>query len=727
MEHNPDDAPTFMSELVTTIIDGDVAVLRIDSPPVNALDAAVREALSEALQRVDARAVVIACAGRTFVAGADIGELEQAAWGDGIGPDIHPLLAQVEDFAQPIVAAIHGTALGGGLELAMACHYRVAVESARLGLPEVTLGIIPGAEGTQRLPRLVGVEKALDMGLTGRPITARDALNVGLIDRLASGEDLVAAATEFAREMLARGAPHPRTRERTDRLGTSEQNAPIFAAARETARKTKPHIPAAALFVDAVEAAATLPFDAGCRRERELSAESVRSEPCKALLHVFLAERAATKIPDVTRETPSLPVNRLAIVGAGTMGGGIAMACANAGIEVRLRDASSDALERGMDAVRRNYAASVKRGRMTEAAVAERLARITPQLDSEGFDESDLVIEAVFESMELKRKIFAELDRVTKPACVLATNTSTLDIDAIASVTSRPERVIGLHFFSPANVMRLLEIVRGSATSPEVVATALGLAKRLGKVGVVVRNLPGFVGNRMMFPYMYETQFLVEEGATPEQVDRVLTRWGMAMGMFAVDDMAGLDVAWRVRQELGHFSDPSVRRPLVADQLHAMGRYGQKTGKGWFTYSPDVGGGRTPIPDPEVLDLIARTATDAGITRRTIRDDEIIERSIYALINEGARVLEDGGALRASDIDVVYVNGYGFPGWRGGPMFYADRVGLREIHDRIAAFHRELGPRWAPAPLLARLAREGRTFRELDAERAETAAITAPV
>jgi 3-hydroxyacyl-CoA dehydrogenase len=400
------------------------------------------------------------------------------------------------------------------------------------------------------------------------------------------------------------------------------------------------------------------------------------------------------------------------------MGGGIAMACANAGIDVRLRDTSTTALERGMDAVRRNYAASVKRGRMTEAAVAERLARIQPRLDDAGFDEADVVIEAVFESMELKQRIFAELNRVTRPGCVLATNTSTLDIDAIASVTSRPERVVGLHFFSPANVMRLLEIVRGGATSPDVVATALGLAKRLGKVGVVVRNLAGFVGNRMMFPYMYETQFLVEEGATPEQVDRVLTRWGMAMGMFAVDDMAGLDVAWRVRQELGHFRDPGVRRPLVADQLYALGRYGQKTGKGWFGYSPDVGGGRTPIPDAEVLDLIARTATDAGIRRRAISDEEIEQRAIYALINEGARVLADGGALRASDIDVVYVNGYGFPGWRGGPMFYADRVGLRSIYERVAEFRRELGPRWEPAPLLARLAREGRTFRELDAERA---------
>jgi len=727
-----------VNDVVKVTVDGDVAVLRIDSPPVNALDARVREALSDALERVNARAVVIACAGRTFIAGADIGELEQAAWSDGIGPDLHPLLAQVEDFASPIVAAIHGTALGGGLELAMACHYRVAVESARLGLPEVTLGIIPGAEGTQRLPRLVGVEKALDMGLTGRPVTSSDALASGLIDRVVYGDDFsagavipsersesrdlhgLAAATAFAREMLERGAPHPRTRDRTDKLGTPEQNAPIFAAARETVRKTKPHIPAAALYVDAVEAAATLPFEEGIRRERELSAESVRSEPCKALLHVFFAERAAAKVPDITRETPTIAVNRVAIVGAGTMGGGIAMACANAGIEVRLRDATAAGLEAGMNAVRRNYAASVKRGRMTEAAVAERMARIQPQLDAAGFDEADLVIEAVFENMELKRKIFAELNQVTRPGCVLATNTSTLDIDAIASVTSRPQRVIGLHFFSPANVMRLLEIVRGGATSPEVVATALGLAKRLGKVGVVVRNLPGFVGNRMMFPYMYETQFLVEEGATPEQVDRVLTRWGMAMGMFAVDDMAGLDVAWRVRQELGHFSDPMQRRPLVADQLYELGRYGQKTGKGWFRYSPDLGGGRTPIPDPDVLDLIALTATNAGILRRTISDEEIEERAIYALINEGARVLEDGGALRASDIDVVYVNGYGFPGWRGGPMFYADRVGLRQICDRIADFHRDLGPRWEPAPLLARLAREGRTFRELDAERAES-------
>ena len=718
-----------MSSLVTVLVDGDVAVLRIDNPPVNALDRGVREALATALARVETdervRAIVLACAGRTFIAGADIAELERAAWRDGVGPDMHPLLAQVEDCPRPIVAAIHGNALGGGLELAMACHYRVAVESARLGLPEVTLGIIPGAEGTQRLPRLVGVEKALDMGLSGRPIAAADAVRAGLVDRIVEGE-LEAGAIAFARERVASGAPHPRTRDRTDKLGTPSQSTPLLEAARATARRAKPHIPAARAWVDAVEAAATLPFERGIERERELSVETVRSEPCKALLHVFFAERAAAKIPDVSRETTALPVERVAIVGAGTMGAGIAMACANAGIDVRLRDTSRQALGTGMAAVRRNYDASVKRGRFTPEAVDERLARIHPQLDDAGFGDADVVIEAVYESMELKRTIFAELDRVASRGAVLATNTSTLDIDTIAAATSRPDRVIGLHFFSPANVMRLLEIVRGSATAPEVVATALALAKRLGKVGVVVRNLPGFVGNRMMFPYMYETQFLVEEGATPEQVDGALTRWGMAMGMFAVDDMAGLDVAWRVRQELGHFRDPAVRRPLVADQLYAMGRYGQKTEKGWYRYDASVGGGRTPIPDPDVVELIERAAAKARIARRAFTDDEIVERAIYALINEGARVLEDGGALRASDIDVVYVNGYGFPGWRGGPMFYADRVGLRTIHDRIASFHREHGARWEPAPLLARLANEGRTFRELDAEREDGAPVPAP-
>ncbi len=706
-----------VTPVVATRFDGEVALLLIDHPPVNALDATVRTALATAIAGVlddpRARALVIACAGRTFVAGADIMELERAAWSDGEGPDMHPLFAAIEGSSKPVVAAIHGTALGGGLELAMACHYRVALGSARLGMPEINLGIVPGAEGTQRLPRLVGVEKALEMGLSGKPIDASDAQRAGLVDRIVDG-DLVSAAVAFANEVRARGETPPRTSARTDRIGSPTENETSLAAARATARKTKPQIPAARAWVDAVEAAVTLPFEEGRRRERELSGDTVRSEPCKALLHVFLAERAATRVPGITKATQTTPLERVVIVGAGTMGGGIAMACANAGMTVRLRDATREGLDAGMATVRRNYEASVKRGRLTTDAVADRLSRITPQLDDDGFDGADLVIEAVYESMELKRRIFADLDRLARPGCVLATNTSTLDIDAIAGVTSRPESVVGLHFFSPANVMRLLEIVRGARTSPEVIATALALAKRLNKVGVVARNLPGFIGNRMMFPYMYETQFLVEEGATPEQVDRALTGFGMAMGMFAVDDMAGLDVAARVKRELGHFSDSSARRPLIADQLYAMGRYGQKTGKGWYRYEA---GNRAPIVDPEVLALIERTAKDAGIVRRSIDDAEIVERSIHALINEGARVLADGGALRASDIDVVYASGYGFPAWRGGPMFYADRVGLREVHERIVELHGAHGPRWAPAPLLATLAREGRTFRELDASR----------
>jgi 3-hydroxyacyl-CoA dehydrogenase len=436
----------------------------------------------------------------------------------------------------------------------------------------------------------------------------------------------------------------------------------------------------------------------------------MQTEQAKALIHAFFAERAAAKLRDVGADVRPKSIERVAVVGAGTMGGGIAMACVNAGVPVAIKDASQEALDRGLATIRRNYDSSVKRGRLTADAATDRLAAITPRLDDEGVKDADLVIEAVFESMALKKQVFRETDRVARSGAILATNTSTLDIDAIAGVTARPEAVVGLHFFSPANVMRLIEVVRGARTSPEVLATVLAFAKRLGKVPVVVGNCPGFVGNRMMFPYMYEAQFLVEEGATPEQVDKALTGFGMAMGIFAVDDMAGLDVAWRVRQELEHFARPGERRPLVADKLNEMGRIGQKAGKGWFRYDDQ----RKPIPDPEVLDLIRSTARDAGIPQRAIPDDEIVERCIYALVNEGARTLEEGYAQRASDIDVIYLNGYGFPAWRGGPMFYADRTGLSRIHERISGFHRELGERWRPAPLLAKLASTGGTFRDLD-------------
>jgi 3-hydroxyacyl-CoA dehydrogenase len=709
-----------MNPVSVSNVDG-VALIRIDNPPVNALTQDVIDGLGAAFETVardgSVRAVVVICAGRTFVAGADIKGLEQVAWGGDSGaPVIHDLLEQIEDLPKPVVMAMHGTALGGGLELAMAGHYRVAVADAQMGLPEVNLGIIPGAEGTQRLPRLVGLEKAIEMCVSGKPIKAKDALAAGLVDRILGAGvegDLAAGATAFAREAASRPS-HPKTRDRSDKLPPREAVPAMVATGKELARKTRRHMEAPVRVVDALEAGATLPFAEGCRREREIFAEIGTSEQAKALIHAFFAERGVSKVPGVTKDTAAAPVSTVGIVGAGTMGGGIAMACANAGIQVRLVDATQQALDHGLATIRKNYDVSVKRGRFTPEQVEQRMATIRTQIGYDGFGDADLIIEAVFENMALKKEIAAALDRVAKPGCVIATNTSTLDIDAIAAATSRPGSVVGLHFFSPANVMRLVEIVRGKATSPETLATAMAVAKRLGKVGVVVGNCEGFVGNRMMFPYMYECQFLVEDGATPEQVDRALTDFGMAMGMFAVDDMAGLDVAWRVRQELKQFSKPGDRKPLVADTLCEMGRFGQKTGKGWYVYGDD----RKPSSDPEVLELIERAAASAGIRRRPISNEEIIERTIYALINEGARVLEEGYASRAADIDVVYTNGYGFPAWRGGPMFYADRVGLRKIYERLSAFHRDLGQRWEPAPLLARLAHDGSTFKAYDQSRA---------
>jgi len=694
---------------IVTVRDG-ISVIEVDNPPVNALSPGVPEAIAQAIAAAQEdpsiSAIVLKGAGRTFVAGADIAMLEKAAWEDpAAAVDLHGLLARIEDCAKPVVMAIHGTALGGGLEVAMAGHFRVAVAEALLGQPEVNLGIIPGAEGTQRLPRLVGIRQALDMCVTGKPLKAREALAAGLLDSVIEG-DLTDGAVAFARDAAAK-LPRVKTRERLDRLGTADENAPLFEAARELAGKIRRHQIAPLRAVDAIEAAATMPFAEGCRRERELFVECVGTDHAKALIHLFFAERAVSKVRGVPKGAAARPVSRVGVVGAGTMGGGIAMACANAGLDVTLKDSSQDALDAGLEAIRRNYDASVTRGRLTGEAVTERLARIRPQLTYDGFETADVVIEAVFESLDLKKAIFAELDTVAHPQAVLATNTSTLDIDAIAGATSRPTSVLGLHFFSPAHVMRLLEVVRGAGTAGETLATALAFGKRLGKVPVVVGNCRGFVGNRMMFPYMYEAQFLVEEGATPENVDRALTEFGMAMGIFAVDDMAGIDVAWRVRQELGYSGE---RRPLVADKLYELGRYGQKRGAGWYRYDE----ARKARPDPLVIDLIRTTAAEHGIPQRTFTDTEIVERCIYALINEGARIVEDGSAQRASDIDVIYANGYGFPAWRGGPMFYADRTGLAHIHDRILAFQQELGSRWAPAPLLTRLAASGGTFREHD-------------
>lgn len=696
-----------------------VAIILVNNPPVNALNSSVADGIEEAIgaaeDDVNVRAIVLMGAGKTFVAGADIKELEDLAWGRGPGaPNLHKLLSKIEDCPKLVIMAIHGTALGGGLELAMAGHYRIASKDAQVGQPEVNLGIIPGAEGTQRLPRLSGVEKAIEICVSGKPLNAKDALAAGIIDAIVDG-DLRSEAVSYANRISNAGAPHRKTREREAKLISGVSLEDALAAGRALAGKIRKNTLAPVKVVEAIRGAATLSFEQGCVREQELFSECVASEQCRALIHAFFAERAVAKIPGLTQEkTVASLVERVAIVGAGTMGGGIAMACANAGLTVLLTDARQEGLDAGLAAIRKNYNVSVKRGRFTPEMVAERMRRITPQLDLADFETADLVIEAVFEDMQLKRSVFQKLDEVAKPGCILASNTSTLTIDEIAGVTTRPDSVVGLHFFSPANVMRLLEIVRGRGTSPETIATSLAVAKRLKKVGVVVGNGPGFVGNRMMFPYMYETQFLVEEGATPEQVDRALKGFGMAMGMFEVDDMAGLDVAWRVRRVMGHFSEPGVRAPLVANRLYEMGRLGQKTGKGWYVYTDD----RKAMADPEVLDLIRSLSAKAGIPQRQFTDEEIVERSLYNLINEGARVLEEGHAVRASDIDVIYLNGYGFPAWRGGPMFHADSVGLKRIVNRISDFEREHGPRWKVAPLLQKLAATNSSFREWDKERA---------
>lgn len=688
-----------MNQLVSLTLRDGIAVVTIDNPPVNALSAGVPEGIADSFRSIEAdasvRAVVLIGAGRTFIAGADIKDLARVVSGEASeGPDIHALLAQIEDCPKPVVIAMHGTALGGGMEVAMAGHYRVASPDAQFGMPEVNLGIIPGAEGTQRLPRLVGPAAAIDMCVSGRPIKAGAALELGLIDKIIEG-DLLSGALEFARGALA----VRKTREQMEKLAVDPK---IFAAGIETARKTRRNMQAPLTAVEAIEIATKLPFEQGCRRERELVRDRLRSEECRSLIHAFFAERAVSKVPGVDLATAA-PVQKAAIMGAGTMGSGIAMALANAGIGVRIKDVDQAAIDRGMAAIRKNYQSTVSKGRLTSEAMEQRLASIHTQTSGDGFGEADVIIEAAFESMELKQRLLHEMDAAAKEVCLLATNTSTLDIDAIAGATKRPESVLGLHFFSPANIMRLVEIVRGSKTSASAIATALALAKKLGKVGVVVGNCRGFVGNRMMLPYMREAQFLAEEGSTPAEVDGALYDFGMAMGIFAVDDMGGIDVGHRVREEYGELLQPW---PASVTKLYHAGRLGQKTGKGWYRYED----GRTPIPDPEVHALIEQTAREAGVERRTISKSEIVDRCIFTLVNEGARILEEGYAQRAADIDVIYMTGYGFPNYRGGPMWYADALGLKRVYERVSEFHRQFGQRWEPAPLLKRLAESGGTF-----------------
>ncbi len=710
-----------MSNVVQLSVESGIGVITIQNPPVNALSPGVPEGILEGIQGFgeddQVKAIILIGGGRTFIAGADIKEFGKITSGQARrGPGLIGVINAMEGSPKPVVAAIHGTAFGGGLEAAQACHYRVALQSAQVGQPEVKLGIIPGAHGTQRLPRLAGVEKALEMCALGDPISADEAHRFGIVDRVIDGEGygaLLAGAVEFANEVADRGGPHPKASQNNDKLGAPEEARALSERARALVRQKRRGHQAPLRAIDAVEAAVSLPFSEGIKREAEIFRECLFSTQSKALIHAFFSEREVRKIPDVPRETPVREIRSAAVIGAGTMGVGIAMSYVNAGIPVILKEVSQEALDKGVQTIRKNYERSVKRGRFSAEFAEQRMGMITPQTDWDGFGDADIIVEAVFENMALKKEVFRQIDTVARSGAVLATNTSSLNVDEIAAVTSRPEDVIGHHFFSPANVMRLLEIVRGAKTSKEVVATSMALARRLRKVGVLVGNCFGFVGNRMFHPYRREAQFLAEEGAKPSRIDRVLYEFGAAMGPMAVGDLAGLDVGMKVRKEAPDLYPPGTRRPLAEDALCALGRYGQKTGAGWYRYGED----RSRHEDPEVDALLKRVARDAGIEQRSISDSEILDRVVYALVNEGARILEEGRALRSSDIDIIYLYGYGFPAYRGGPMFYADTVGLDKVLARIEEFHAAQGHWWRPAPLLCELAGQGSTFREWDRSR----------
>jgi 3-hydroxyacyl-CoA dehydrogenase len=679
---------------------GRLAVLTVDNPPVNALSQHVRKGLHDGIKQATAdgavEAIVIACAGRTFIAGADITEFGKPP----AEPSLHSVLDLIEGSPKPVVAAVHGTALGGGLEVTLACHYRVGVKAARFGLPEVKLGILPGAGGTQRLPRVVGVEKGLSMMVSGDPVGADEALKAGLIDEIVEG-DLAAAGVAFAEKVLNERRPLRKIRDLDDKLAAVRGKPEVFANFRKSIARPTRGFRAPENIVRAVEAAVSLPFDQGLKRERELFVELLNSPESKAQRYFFFAEREAAKIPDVPADTPPRDVKKAAVIGAGTMGGGIAMNFANAGIPVTVIEMAQEALDRGLGIVRKNYEATAARGRLTAADVEKRLGLITGTTDFKAAADADMVVEAVFEEMPVKKEVFAKLDAICKPDAVLATNTSTLDVDEIASATRRPESVIGTHFFSPANVMRLLENVRGQKSSKTTIATAMTIGRRIGKVPVLVGVCYGFVGNRMLHQRGLQAEKLILEGAAPHQVDRVLTDFGFPMGPFAMSDLAGLDVGWRIRKGRG------VKAP-VADRICELGRFGQKTGAGYFKYEK---GDRTPVPDLEVEKIIVDVATSMGITRRAISDEEILQRLLYPMVNEGAKILDEKIAIRASDIDVIWVYGYGWPVYRGGPMFWADSIGLRALRDRLLEFKKQSGDAfWTPAPLLDRLATEGKSF-----------------
>ena len=693
-----------------------IGVVTLDNPPVNAFSLSqrigVKEALTNGLQDPDILAFVICGSGRMFSAGADIREFDTGVAAES--PTLPELISLIEDSPKPVVCALHGTAVGGGCELSLACHSRVAVTGTRIGLPEVTLGIVPGAGGTQRLPRLIGVLPALDAIVSGKPMIAERALELGLIDGLTDDSDeLLKTSVSVARRLAIEPGPPHKTRDRNSQLLKVRDRPELFDEFRSRIARRARGFEAPFACIDCVEAATTMPFEQGLAFEREVFLRCRSSDQSLAQRHAFFAEREARKVSGLGPETPQLDIRCAAVLGCGTMGSGIAMCFVNAGIPVIVIESEQGMLDRGMEMIRKNYTSTVSKGRMTEEEAEARLTLIEPTLEFERVSEADIVIEAVFEDMDLKKKIFTRLDALCRAEAILATNTSSLDVNAIAAVTGRPEQVVGTHFFSPANVMRLVEIVRGHQTSPEVIATVLTLSKRLGKVGVVVGVCDSFAANRMLYPYSRQAQFLIEEGAFPEQVDRVIQDFGFPMGPFALSDLAGIDVGWRVRQHREHSRPKHLRYSAIADRLYEMGRYGQKTSKGWYQYEE---GSRIPIPDPDVVDLVLATSKELEIDRREISDEEILQRCLYPLINEGARILEEGIAQRASDLDVVWLYGFGFPRYRGGPMFYADSLGLRHVYEVMQNFY-EIHQDWLePAPLLERFAREDRTFAEWDAK-----------
>ncbi len=692
-----------MSEVVKVERHDAVAIVTVDSPPVNALSAAVRKGIADGVKSAQAdasvQAIVIACAGRTFIAGADITEFGKPPQ----SPSLHEVIEVIENSSKPVVAAIHGTALGGGLELALGCHFRVATKDAKLGLPEVKLGLLPGAGGTQRLPRAVGPEMAVKMIVGGDPIGAADALKNGLIEEIVDGAPAVGGEA-FARKVLAEKRPLRKLRDDDSKLAAAKADKSIFTNAAAAANKRSRGLEAPLAATEAVSHSLDQTFDQALKSERELFMKLMNGDQSKAQRYAFFSEREAAKVSGVPDGTKPRKVEQVAIIGAGTMGGGIAMSFANAGIPVTLIETGDEQLKRGLGVMQKNYDASAARGGIPADAPAKRMGLITGKVGLENVKDADLIIEAVFETMAIKKEVFGKLDQFAKPGAVLATNTSYLDVNQIAAMTKRPQDVLGMHFFSPANVMKLCEIVRGEKTAPDALMTAVAIAKRIAKVPVVVGVCDGFVGNRMLAARGKQAEKFLFEGALPQQVDAVVTKFGIPMGPFAMGDLAGLDIGWRSRQDRGIKSE-------IADAICEAGRFGQKTGKGYYKYES---GSRSPLPDPEIETLIQSTLAKLGLKPRQISDDEILERMMYPMINEGARILEEKIAARPSDIDVVWLYGYGWPIYRGGPMFYADQVGLKKIAERLSFYAKQTNdPSLEPAPLLKRLADEGKTFASL--------------